>query len=204
MDAMPCPKIGVTGGIGSGKSTIAKRLAELGAGLVDADLAYQTITGKNATGTKAIAAAFGPDLVGVDGRLERKTLRELVFADPIKRTQLESITHPLIRAEMDRLSTKLIWQGATCIVYDIPLLVESNHWRNAVDAVLVVDCSQETQACRVKARNGWSTELISQAISAQSTRLRRLSCADYVIFNDGVSLDEVQHEVDEFARKFGL
>jgi dephospho-CoA kinase len=198
------PRIGVTGGIASGKSTVSGHLVRFGGGLVDADLAYHNITKPGSSGLNVLSEAFGPRLVRDDGGLDREYLRTLVFSDPKLKKLLEAITHPLIQEEMNRTALEKIECGAAFLVYDIPLLAESGDWRASLDTILVVDCPQELQVSRILARNAWPLESIKKVIAAQSTRECRLKCADYVLFNHEVSFQTLGESVSDFALKFGL
>ncbi|MGJ7489225.1 dephospho-CoA kinase [Variovorax sp. ZT4R33] len=185
-------RIGLTGGIGSGKSTVAAMLATLGAALVDTDAIARAIALPGGAAMPAIEAEFGPAVLGADGGLDRARMRELVFADAAAKRRLEAILHPLIGAEAERLAA---FAGASPIVFDVPLLVESRRWRRIVDRVLVVDASEATQRERVIARSGWAPEAVQAVIAQQARRSERRAAADAVIFNDGLSLDALADEV---------
>lgn len=144
---------------------------------------------------------FGDGFVAADGSMDRDRMREHVFAHPQARQLLESIIHPRVQAEMERL---LEASSADCVVFDVPLLVESDRWRPRLDAVLVVDCMHETQINRVMARNGWPRAQVESVIAQQSPRLRRLAGADGVIWNDGIGLAELQALVMRMAGRLGL
>jgi dephospho-CoA kinase len=182
-------RVGLTGGIGSGKSTVAQWLAGLGAQLVDSDAISRALTAAGGAALPALAAVFGPDIVGPDGALDRSRMRALVFADTQARRQLEGVLHPMIAAETERQASAA---GGRPVVFDIPLLVESGHWRRRVDRVLVIDCSEATQIERVSARPGWSEVMARAVVAQQATRAARRAIADAVIFNDGLSLVELQ------------
>ena len=186
-------RIGLTGGIGSGKSTVAGLLAARGATVVDTDLIARQLTLPGGGAIAAIAAEFGADLIAADGALDRARMREIVFADPARKRRLEAILHPLIGLETDRQSEAA---ASRVVVYDVPLLVESGRWRARVDRVLVVDCPIETQVRRVLARSGWAEEAVRAVIAQQATRERRRACADAVIHNDGLDLEALGAEVD--------
>lgn len=176
--------MGLTGGIGSGKSTVAGLLAECGAAVVDADAISRRLTAAGGAAMPLIAASFGEQFVNAGGAMDRDRMRALVFADPGAKKKLEAIVHPLVAAETARQA-----ESATspCIVFDIPLLVESGRWRQQLDRVLVVDCSEETQISRVLARNGWTREAALGVLGAQATRRQRLAAADACIYNDAPS-----------------
>jgi dephospho-CoA kinase len=128
-------------------------------------------------------------------------MREHVFAHPDARQQLEAIVHPLVAREIQRQAAEVT---AACLVFDVPLLVESPRWRQQLDRVLVVDCSPETQIRRVQVRNGWDRATIEAVLSSQSPRLRRLGAADVVIFNDGDDLAQLHEDLGQVAQVFGL
>lgn len=188
-------KIGLTGGIGSGKSTVAGMLRERGAALIDADAISRASTAPGGAAMAAIAAQFGPEFITPEGALNRERMRERVFQDPQARQQLEAIIHPLVAQETARQTQAAIDAGHRCLVFDVPLLAESAHWRGRVDRVLVVDCSAQTQISRVMARSGLKAEDVERIIAAQTSREKRLAIADWVILNDGLSLDELRGRV---------
>ena len=189
----PAPlRIGLTGGIGSGKSTVATALAALGASIVDTDAIARSLTQPGGAAIAAIAAQFGAEFVDASGALDRSRMRELAFADPAARQRLEAILHPLIRAETARQADAA--QG-TAIVFDVPLLIESGRWREQVDRVLVVDCREATQVERVMARSGWTREAVQAVLAQQASRRSRRAGADAVIYNDGLSHEELRAEV---------
>lgn len=197
-------KLGLTGGIGSGKSTIASLLAQLGAGLIDADAISRGVTAANGAGIKAILEAFGSDAIAASGELDRDWMRRLVFSDRTAKVRLEQIVHPLVTQEIARQTTLAAKQSVRCLVFDIPLLVESGHWRKNLDRVLVVDCDVATQVDRVVRRNGLAPGVVQSIVDAQTTRHNRLQAADIVIFNQGKSLDEIAQEVAWLRAQFGL
>ena len=189
----PAPlRIGLTGGIGSGKSTVAAALAALGASVIDTDAIARSLTQPGGAAIAAIAAQFGAEFVDASGALDRSRMRELAFADPAARQRLEAILHPLIRAETARQADAA--QG-TAIVFDVPLLIESGRWREQVDRVLVVDCREATQVERVMARSGWTREAVQAVLAQQASRRSRRAGADAVIYNDGLSHEELRAEV---------
>ena len=187
--------IGLTGGIGSGKSTVAQTLVELGAALVDTDAIARRLTAPRGVALPAIAQAFGPELVSDQGGLDRDRMRALAFSDPSARRRLEAILHPLIGDTARAEATGAAQAGAAAVVFDVPLLAESAHWRRRVDRVLVVDCEEATQISRVMARNGWAEETVLRVIAQQASRPLRRSIADAVIFNDSLSRQALRDEV---------
>jgi dephospho-CoA kinase len=197
-------RLGLTGGIGSGKSTVANLLVGLGAGLVDADAISRQLTAAGGLAMPAIVAAFGPAFVGASGALERDGMRHLVHSDPSARQRLEAIIHPLVGQETRRRALHFAEQGMPCIVFDVPLLVESAHWRRDLDHVLVIDCTAELQIRRVMARSHLSRPEVERIIASQASRRLRLTAADSVIFNDGLSLDELAAELQQISTRFGL
>jgi len=210
MRAHPQPpwRIGLTGGIGSGKSTVAAMLQALGAPVLDADALARACTAPGGAAIEPIRAAFGPQCIGPDGALDREQMRALVFAQPAARQRLEAIVHPLVRDAIEQACAQL--QGRSdCVVLDIPLLAESAHWLQQVDAVWVVDCSAQTQTERVLQRNGWPLAQIQAVLDAQASRAQRLALADTVLDNDAATtLPQLQAQVAAaYARQrqlFGL
>jgi dephospho-CoA kinase len=197
-------RVGLTGGIGSGKSTVLQILAQLGAAAIDADAISRATTAAGGAAIAAIARNFGSDFIAADGALDRDRMRELAYADPQARKRLEDIIHPLVGQESARQVQAALDAGVPCIVFDIPLLVESGRWRAQVDRILVVDCSPETQVERVVARSGLEPQAIRAIMAAQAPRALRLAAADIVIFNDGISLDQLRDNVVHAASGFGL
>jgi len=185
-------RIGLTGGIGSGKSTVASMLAAAGATLVDTDTIARAIAQPQGAAMPAIEAAFGPSVIAADGGLDRARMRDLVFADAAAKKRLEAILHPLIGAECERQAAAA--SGAT-IVFDVPLLVESKRWRALVDRVLVIDATEETQLRRVVARSGWTPDAVRAVLAQQAPRSVRRAAADAVIFNEQLSFEELGEEV---------
>lgn len=193
-------RIGLTGGIGSGKSTVAGFLREAGATLVDTDAISRQLTLPAGAAMPAITEAFGPEFVTPDGALDRDRMRALAFSDAGAKRRLEVILHPLISAEA---LAQAAAATAPLVVFDVPLLVESGRWRARVARVLVVDCSTETQTARVLQRPGWTPERVAGAIAAQTSRQARRAAADAVLLNEGVSLDALRNEVMGLAARWG-
>ena len=188
-------RIGLTGGIGSGKSSVGALLGQLGAAVIDTDLIARQLTLPGGAAIDAIARDFGPLLIAADGALDRARMREIVFADPSAKRRLESVLHPLIGAETERQASTAAASAAPALVFDVPLLVESGRWRAKVDKVLVVDCREATQVERVVRRSGWTPEAIRAVIASQASRAQRRACADAVIFNDGITPEQLATEV---------
>jgi dephospho-CoA kinase len=197
-------RIGLTGGIGSGKSTVLAMLQERGAAAIDADAISRATTAAGGAAIPLITLRFGPGFVTPEGALDRVRMRERAYADPESRRELEQIIHPLVAAEIARQVDAAVAQGARCIVFDIPLLVESGRWRQQLDRVLVVDCEPETQVARVVARSGLAPDEVRAIIAAQAPRALRLAAADLVICNEGLTLEALRYEVEQAARSFGL
>ena len=186
---------GLTGGIGSGKSTVAQMLAAAGAVVIDADQIARSLTAAGGLAMPQIEVEFGASAIDAQGALDRDFMRQLVFEDPSARQRLEAIVHPLVGSLTERLALQAEACGAQWLVFDIPLLVESGRWRPQLDAVLVVDCEESTQVQRVSARNGLATDAIARIMAAQATRAQRRAAADWVIYNDGLDLAALRQEV---------
>ncbi|MDO9199923.1 MAG: dephospho-CoA kinase [Hydrogenophaga sp.] len=199
--AHPALRLGLTGGIGSGKSTVATLFQQRGAFVIDADAISRACTLCGGSAMPAIVNTFGTDFVGDDGGLDRQRMRDHVFAQPSARHTLENIIHPLVGVEIQRLAAT---SRASCLVFDIPLLVESSHWRHQLDRIVVVDCSHATQMRRVRQRNAWDPATIDAVIRSQSSREQRLAAADFVLFNDMDEIVPLQHSVKVLAHRFGL
>lgn len=190
-------RIGLTGGIGSGKSVVASMLVKRGATLVDTDAIAQELTGPGGAAMSAIEARFGPAVIRGDGGLDRDAMRHLAFTDIGARRALEQILHPLIGDEALKRADDA---GDRCVVFDVPLLVESAHWRDRVERVVVVDCSEATQIARVTRRSGWTAGAAQRIIDTQAPRAQRRAGADAVIFNDGIDVEALAAEVDALAK----
>jgi len=190
----PPLRIGLTGGIGSGKSTVARLLAGHGAKVVDTDGISRGLTQTGGAAMPALREAFGDGVIGPDGGLDRDQMRRLAFADGTARSKLEAILHPMISAAAQREAAAAT--DAAVIVFDIPLLVESGRWRDSVHRVLVVDCSESTQVARVVARSGWTADSVKAVMAAQATRERRNSIANDVVVNDGISQADLARRVE--------
>lgn len=192
-------RIGLTGGIGSGKSTVAQALViQGGALLVDTDAISRALTLPGGAAMPAIAQAFGPGFVTADGALDRAAMRELAFRDPDAKRRLEAILHPMIGDETARQAA--LAAPGQIVVFDVPLLVESGRWRRQVDRVIVVDCRESTQIERVMARSGLSEAAVRAILAQQADRAARRAAADAVLYNDGLTLEALQAEVGALLR----
>lgn len=194
-------RIGLTGGVGSGKSTVAHMLGQRGAQIIDADAISRACTAPGGVAIPAIAETFGAEFVNESGALDRERMRKQVFSDPGTRNRLEAILHPLIAAEIERQASHTV---ASCQVFDVPLLVESPRWRPQLDRVLVVDCTRDTQIRRVQSRSHWDLATIERVLQSQCSREQRVGAADAVIFNDGNEMEQLHVLVDDLAQRFGL
>ncbi len=192
-------RLGLTGGIGSGKSTVAQMLAKRGAAVIDSDAIARSVTATNGIAMPAIREAFGPEFVTPEGALDRERMRARVFSDPGAKLRLEAIVHPLVGLATQAQAQAAIQAGHTLLVFDVPLLVESSRWRKLVDMVMVVDCLESTQIARVMARSGLSQDAVQNIIHAQATRAQRLAAADITVFNEGLDLEQLKRAVDALA-----
>jgi dephospho-CoA kinase len=181
-------RIGLTGGIGSGKSTVATAWGALGATLVDTDAIAHALCAPGGAALPALRSTFGDAIQAPDGGLDRRRMRDLAFADPSTRRRLEAILHPLIGEEAMRQAAEV----PGTVVFDVPLLTESTRWRERCDRIAVVDCRRETQVARVVSRSGWTPEQVERVIAQQASRSRRRAVADAVIHNDGITVDELR------------
>jgi dephospho-CoA kinase len=185
--------IGLTGGIGSGKSRVADLLHEWGAAVVDTDVIAHSLTAPGGEAIEPLRRAFGESVIDAEGALDRAAMRDLVFGDPAARQRLEAILHPMISSVTQREAQRA---KGCYLVYVVPLLVESGKWRDRVDRICVVDCDVPTQVARVQARSGLTPEAIARIMSVQVSREARLAAADDVVFNGaGTSLDDLSRRV---------
>jgi dephospho-CoA kinase len=191
-------RIGLTGGIASGKSTVTQRFAELGIPVIDADVASRTVVEPGKPGLTQVVERFGPQVLDPSGRLDRKALRARIFNDPSSRQALDAILHPLIRADMEREAAEA--QGPY-LVMAIPLLVEGGTARKRVDRVLVVDVDEALQIQRLQARDGSSEEHARAILASQASRAARLGEADDVLLNTG-SVAELRQAVDRLHEQY--
>ena len=186
-------RVGLTGGIGSGKSTVAARLVEHVPALIDTDAIARRLILPSGAGIQPIREAFGPGFIDAGGGLDPARMREAAFADVEAKRRLEAVLHPRIGLEVER---RVAASTAPLTVLDIPLLVESGRWRGRVDRVWVVDCTEEAQLARVMARSGWAESAVRAVIAQQASRAARRAAADAVIHNEGIDLDALRQEVD--------
>ncbi|WP_288380340.1 dephospho-CoA kinase [uncultured Massilia sp.] len=173
--------VGLTGGIGCGKTTVADMFAELGASVIDTDVIAHSLTAPHGAAMPALLAEFGADFATADGALDRARMRALVFTDATARARLEGILHPRIREAT--AAAAAIASGAY-VIFVVPLLIESGTWRERVTRVLAIDCPEEIQVARVMARSGISEEQVRAIMAAQVTRAQRRAAADDIILND--------------------
>ena len=197
-------RVGLTGGIGSGKSTVAGMLVDCGAVLIDADAISRATTASGGAAIALLAAQFGSGAINADGAMDRDFMRQLAFDDPAVRKQLETIIHPLVGIETLRQAELADLAGKACVVFDIPLLVESGTWRSKLDQILVIDCSEATQISRVTTRNGWTPDAVQKVLTAQASRAARRAAADICVYNDELSLQALSLLVRHISLRFGL
>ena len=191
--------VGLTGGIGSGKTAAADEFAMLGAAIVDSDAIAHALTMPGGSAIDEIARQFGDRFITPDGALDRQKMRELVFRDPAAKARLESILHPRIReAALAQADART---DAPYVMFVVPLLIESGSWRSRVDRILVIDCSPATQEERVRARSGLEAALVQQIISQQVRRAERLDAADDVLVNEG-SIEQLAARVNRLHRRY--
>jgi dephospho-CoA kinase len=200
MGLSPQPRYGLTGGIASGKSTAARLLQTLGGRVIDTDAIARQLTAAQGAALPAIAERFGAELVNDQG-LDRAALRERVFRHPELRRSLEGLLHPLIQQEAEAQATAP--GGEAFLLFDVPLLVESRHWRARVDRVLLIDCDEAVQRDRAIAR-GWAAAQVDGAMAAQATRAQRRQAADAVIDNSRLTISELEAELRALLPLWGV
>jgi len=194
--------VGLTGGIGSGKSAVADEFARLGAGVVDTDAIAHDLTRAGGAAIAGVKALFGDAAIGADGAMDRKKVRELVFADPKAKKLLEALLHPMIRAEsVRRIGAIDEEDSAPYVIHVVPLLVESGGYRERVHRVLVVDCPEALQIARVRARSGLSAAEVEAIMKTQVSREKRLAAADDVIDNSG-PIAALQKQVEKLHQTY--
>ena len=192
--------VGLTGGIGRGKTTVAQLFADLGAAVVDTDLIAHELTSAGGRAMPAIAAAFGQDVLYGDGSLNRAAMRRLSFSDPLQRQRLEGILHPLIREE-SLTNCRRAEGSSPYVLLVVPLLIESGAYRDHVNRILVVDCDETRQIERVMARSGLSENEVRAIMAVQANRLTRLAAADDAVDNDGPCV-ELHARVSELHQRY--
>jgi dephospho-CoA kinase len=190
--------VGLTGGIGSGKSAAAAEFARLGATVVDTDAIAHELTAPGGPTIADIRRTFGDEFISESNALNRERMRELVFREPAQKKRLEALLHPMIRAESAR---RIAASAAPYVVHVVPLLVESRDYRRRVQRVLVVDCPESLQVERVRARSGLAADQVAAIIKSQVSREKRLAAADDVIDNSG-SIDALQQQVGKLHEKY--
>jgi dephospho-CoA kinase len=190
-------RVGLTGGIASGKSAVAQRFAELGVPVIDADESARIVVAPGSPGLAEVIGKFGQSLLAADGALDRRSLRNLIFSDPRRRRELEAILHPLIRADMEH---RALVASGPYLVMSVPLLIESGG-RERVDRVLVVDVDEELQLKRLMERDGSTLQQAQAILAAQASRASRLKAADDVLPNGG-TLAELRGAVDQLHQRY--
>jgi dephospho-CoA kinase len=192
--------VGLTGGIGSGKSAVGDLFAAHGVPVIDTDAIAHALTAPDGAAMPAIRIEFGDGVASADGSLDRAAMRAMVFADPAARKRLEAILHPMIRSESDR---RLLASQASSpyAILMVPLLIESGDYRKRLNRIAVVDCAEATQITRVMRRNGLTRTEIDRILAAQATRAERLAAADDVIDNDG-GLAELPPQIEQLHRQY--
>ena len=190
--------VGLTGGIGCGKTAATDAFAQLGAGIVDTDVISRELTAAGGAAMPEIAQAFGSEFVQPDGSLDRARMRALVFAEPTAKRRLEAILHPLIREETRR---QIEASNAPYVLLVVPLLLETGAYSELTDRVLVVDCDEARQVERVIARSGLTADEVRNIMKAQIGRAERLARADDVLSNDG-DINQLRHEVTRLHQKY--
>ena len=198
-------RIGLTGGIGSGKSTFGALLQKRGAALVDSDQIARQVTGPGGAAIAAIVQRFGPEFVDDTGALDRGRMRELAYSAPDARTALEAIVHPLVSLHSSQQAQAAEDAGTRVIVFDVPLLVESGRWVQRLDTVIVIDCPPALQIQRVMSRSGLSQSTVEAILAAQSPRNIRRASADIVVHNgDNCTLADLHKMAEQVATRLGL
>jgi dephospho-CoA kinase len=197
----PAFAVGLTGGIGSGKSAAADIFGLLGAAIVDSDAIAHALTAPGGDAIAAIAQQFGAQYIGPDGALDRQRMRDRIFRDPPAKARLESILHPRIRELSIAQAAAAARDRVPYVVLVVPLLIESGGWRSRVDRILVIDCSPATQEARVRARSRLDAALVQAIIAQQARRADRLDAADDVLVNEG-PLEQLTARVTRLHRRY--
>lgn len=192
-------KIGLTGGIGCGKSTVASKLAELGVTIIDTDLIAHQLSLPKGKITLTLVESFGDFLIDNQGELKRNVLREFIIADNKNLAKIEEITHPLIRQAAEEKIN--VATGKYCVLV-VPLLVETQYWINRVNRILIIDCFEETQISRTIKRDQAQISYLNKIIKRQASRAQRLAIANDIIFNEGKTISEIFYEVDQLHQYY--
>ena len=190
--------VGLTGGIGSGKSAVATLLGELGASIIDTDAISHSLTAAGGAAMPAIETLFGSKYLTSEGALDRAAMRELVFSDQGARLQLESVLHPLIA---QKTQVEANQANGLYLIFVVPLLVESGRWKDRVDRILVVDCSEQLQIERVTRRNNLSAGQVQAIMATQANRTPRLAAANDVVVNE-TSLEALRAELKKLHQRY--
>lgn len=190
--------VGLTGGIGCGKTTVADLFAARGATVIDTDQIAHALTAPHGAAMPALIAEFGAGFATPEGALDRAKMRALVFSDPGARARLEAILHPRIR---EATNAAALLATGPYVIFVVPLLIESGTWRERVARILAIDCPEATQVARVMARNGLPEAQVRAIMAAQVTREQRLAAADDVIRNDA-GVDALLPQVERLHREY--
>ncbi|MES2887958.1 MAG: dephospho-CoA kinase [Pseudomonadota bacterium] len=185
-------RVGLTGGIGSGKSTVAQCLRQHGAAVMDTDAISRDLTAPGGAAMDAVRTQFGAGAVNAQGGMDRARMRQRVLSDPEAKQRLEALLHPMIEAEAEAQAAR---SSAALQVFDVPLLVETGRWHARVDRVMVVDCEESTQVLRVAQRPGWTAVMAREVVRLQASRAARRAAADLVIHNDDLDLRALEIRV---------
>lgn len=196
-----CLRVGLTGGIGSGKSTVARCLRQHGAAIMDTDAISRALTAPGGAAMDAVRAQFGKTALDAQGGMDRARMRHQVLSDPQAKLQLEALLHPLIEAQAEAQAAR---SNAALKVFDVPLLVETGRWRARVDRVLVIDCEESTQVRRVAQRPGWTAEMACEVVRLQASRAARRAAADLVIHNSALDLQGLEIRVTAAVERLHL
>ena len=195
-------RVGLTGGIGSGKSTVAAIFNQHGIPVIDFDQISRELTqGINDSALQHIRSQFGDHFFDADGTLSRARIREAVFQSPAQKQKLEDILHPAIRTEAERQYQDHA-QNAPLVIFDMPVLAESEHWQHQLDKILVIDCEESVQIGRVMTRSGWTEAQVKAVIATQATRAQRLAIATDIIDNTNISLKELEQQVTALLQQW--
>jgi dephospho-CoA kinase len=192
-------RIGLTGGIGSGKSSLGQLLQARGFPVISADAISHALTMAHGAAIEPISRTFGAEFIGSDGALNRARMRQLVFQNTDAKLKLQALLHPLILSGIQQEEISIKDKGNSLVVIDIPLLVESDHWLRALTQIIVVDCEEDTQVARVVKRSQISAQEVRQIMAHQVSRARRLQAADLVVFNNSDRLDDLRRLAEDIC-----